>query len=151
MKGLIGVLALMLVLVGGCASYVPYPDEIEDVSVDLLDVRPEDASLGSIEWEVDVRVSNPNSFDLRIEYLTVTLDIGDARLGTGRKKGFTVSKYDDKEVTVTVHTSVLGIAGSIMGVIQSKDFNYTMGADVTYKTQEGPLRHRLETSGAMGR
>ncbi len=150
MRGCIGLLALTLLLSAGCASYVPYADEIEDVSVDLMDVRPEDASIGSIKWEVDVNVSNPNTFDLRIEQLTVTLDIGDARLGTGRKKGFTVAKYDDKDVGMEVRTSMLGIAGSVLGVIESKEFNYTMGAEVTYKTREGPLRRRLETSGSMG-
>ena len=150
MRGCMGLL-LVTLLVAGCATYVPHADEITDVRVDLVNVEPEDVSIGSIEWDVTVRVANPNSFDLKLEYLEATLDIGDTRLGTGGKKDITVPKYDDEEVTLTVHTSTLGIASSILGVIQSKDFNYTMGAEVTYKTQEGPLRRRLETSGAMGR
>ena len=150
MRGCMGLL-LVTLLVAGCATYVPHADEITDVRVDLVNVEPEDVSIGSIEWDVTVRVANPNSFDLKLEYLQVTLDIGESRLGTGSKKDVTIPKYDDKEVRVTVHTSTLGMVGSVLGVIQSKDFTYTMGADVTYKTQEGPLHHRLESRGSMGR
>ena len=135
--------AVVTAAVVGCASYVPWAEEVRDVRVDLVDLKPEEASLGGIEWEAVVRVTNPNPFDLRIEYLEVALDISGSRLGTGSRKGFTISKYGDKEVKVSVYTSSLGIASSIMGAIQAEDFNYRMSAEVTYKTQEGPLPRTL--------
>ena len=152
MKGRIGLLTVALIVSVGCASYVPRADEIRDVRMDLVDLRAEDASIGGIEWETTVRVTNPNSFDLRIEYLEVSLDISGGRLGTGTRKGFTVKKFEDKEIDVSVYTSSLGMATTIMGAIQSKDFSYTMSAEVTYEAQEGPLRRRLPPlSGSFGR
>ena len=152
MKGRIGLLTVALIVSVGCASYVPRADEIRDVRMDLVDLKADDASIGGIEWEATVRVVNPNPFDLRIEYLEVSLDISGGRLGTGTRKGFTVKKFEDKEVDVSVYTSSLGMATTIMGAIQSKDFSYTMNAEVTYKTQEGPMSRRLPPlSGSFGR
>ncbi len=152
MKGRIALLVVVLIVSVGCASYVPRADEIRDVRMDMVDLKPEDASIGGIEWETTVRIANPNPFDLRIEYLEVSLDISGSRLGTGTRKGFTVKKFEDKEVDISVYTSSLGMATTIMGAIQSKDFSYTMNAEVTYKTQEGPLRRSLPPlSGSIGR
>jgi len=152
MKGRIGLLGVTLILAAGCAAYVPRAEEIRDVRLDLVNLKPEDASIGGIEWDTTVRVSNPNPFDLRIEYLEVGLDISGSRLGTGTRKGFTVKKFEEEEVDISVYTSALGMASSIMGAIQSKDFSYRMTAEVTYKTQEGPLRRDLpEQTGTFGR
>jgi len=152
MKGRIALLGVVLILAAGCAAYVPRADEVRDVRLDLVDLKPDDASLGGIEWETTVRVTNPNPFDLRIEYLEVGLDISGSQLGTGSRKGFTVKKLEEEEVEVSVYTSVLGMATSIMGVVESKDFSYRMTAEVTYKTQEGQLRRALpEQTGTFGR
>jgi len=152
MRGRALSLTLVLLLAAGCASYIPRADEIRDVRMDLVDLKAGDASIGGIEWETTVRVANPNPFDLRIEYLEVGLDISGSRLGTGTRKGFTLKKFEDKKVDIPVYTSSLGMATTIMGAIKSKDFSYTMNAEVTYKTQEGPLRRRLPPlSGSIGR
>lgn len=143
MKARAGLLVALLVMSAGCASYVPRAEEVRDVRLDLVDLRPEEASLGGIEWEATIRVANPNPFDLRLEYLEVALDVAGGRLGTGSRKGFTVPKYGDREVEISVYTSSLGIASTVMGAVQSKKFDYRMSAEVTYKTQEGPLRRSL--------
>ncbi len=152
MKGRIALLVVVLIVSVGCASYVPRADEIRDVRIDLADLDLEKASPLEFEFEVAVRVANPNDFDLRIEYLEVGLDISGTRLSRGSLKDFTVSKHDDKEVKIPVHVSTLAISLSILNLIESKEFTYTMSAEVTYKTQEGSLRRSLPPlSGSIGR
>lgn len=152
MRGRVLPVGLMLLLAVGCASYIPRPDEIRDVRADLVDIDVEKASLTELEFEVAVRVTNPNDFDLRIEYLEVGLDISGTRLSQGSTKGFTIAKYDDKEAKIPVHMSTLAISLSILNLIESKEFTYTMSAEVTYKTREGPLRRALpDQTGTLGR
>ncbi len=152
MKGRIALLVVVLIVSVGCASYVPRADEIRDVRVDLADLDLEKASPLEFEFEVAVRVNNPNDFDLRIEYMEVGLDISGTRLSRGSTKGFTVEEYDEKEVKIPVYMSTLAIPLSILNLIESKDFTYRMSVEVTYKTQEGPLRRSLPPlSGSIGR
>ena len=151
MNGRAGLLVVAVMLSAGCALYAPHGDEVSDVRIALTDLEPEKASIAAIQWEARLEVTNPNPFDLRIEFLEVGLDVGGSRLGSGSTRGFTVGKYDSKEVKVAVSTSSFGMASALMGVIQSKNFTYALSADVTYKTKEGPLRRHLEERGSLRR
>jgi len=113
-------------------------------------LKVEEATLGGFELEATLRVSNPNRFDLRIDYLEVGLEVSGNQLGAGSTSGFTVGKFSHKEVAVPFYVSTFGLAGTIMKIIQSEEFDYRMTAEVTYKTQEGSLRRHLETSGSLG-
>jgi len=151
MSGRAELLVLAVMLSAGCATYVPSGSEVSDVRIELTDLEHEEASIAAIRWDARLEVTNPNPFDLRIEFLEVGLEVGGSRLGRGSTRGFTVGKYDTKEVKVTVSTSSLGMAAAVMGVIQSKDFTYALSADVTYKTKEGPLPRHLEERGSLKR
>lgn len=151
MNGRAGFLAIALLLTVGSATTLPRAEEVKDVSIELVDLKPEKASLAGFEWDAHLRVTNPNPFDLHIDFLEVGLEVGKGNLGTGSAKDFTVKKYDTKEVKLRIHTSSFGIASAVLDMVQSKNFAYGLSTDVTYKTQEGPHPRHLENRGAFRR
>jgi len=149
MNGRVGLLLVALIVTAGCAGYVPRAEQVRDVRIELVDLKPEKASMAGIQWEAALRVTNPNPFNLRIEFLEAGIEVGGGRFGSGSTKGFTVKKYDKKDVELDLVTSSLGMASAVLGMAQSKNFTYVVSADVTYKTKEGPLRRHLEERGSV--
>jgi LEA14-like dessication related protein len=151
MNGRTGLLLVVLTVTAGCATYVPRAEEVRDVRIELVDLKPEKASLAGIQWEAALRVTNPNPFDLRIEFLEAAIEVGGGPFGSGSAKGFTVKKYDRKDVQLDLVTSSFGMASAVLGMAQSKNFTYSVSADVTYQTKEGPHPKHLEERGSFHR
>jgi len=140
-------LVVCLLLGAGCASYTPTAEEIRDVRIELIDIKEVEAHATSLEWELELRVMNPNPFPVTIEYLEVALDIEGSRLGSGSRKGFSVGRYDEVDVTVNFLTSVFALPALVLGSLERPQAPYRLSADVTYKTRSGPVTRHLENAG----
>jgi hypothetical protein len=117
--------ALVLVIaVAGCAGYRdPIPPQVR-----LADLRPA-VSGGLLEqrFRLDLRVTNPNDFDLDIRAISVDLDLNGQPFASGlSNQSATVPALGNALVPVELSSGILEVARQLLGITQSTEFSYRL-------------------------
>lgn len=98
---------LAILLVGGCASLGP---RLESPEISLVNIRPLTGSGFEQQFEITVRVLNPNSVPLKGDGLDIRLDVNGQRLGRAlRSEPFTIPRLGNETITLVATTSLLDV------------------------------------------
>ena len=123
-KPLLPSLPLLLIsfALTGCASVF---HQAESPEVLVTDVRPLESTLFEQHLQVDLRVRNPNDFDLQVTGLDFTLDLNGKRLARGMtSETLTIPRLGDAVLGVKTSTSTLDVVRQLFNLGQDQDVSY---------------------------
>lgn len=124
---LTGCLAALLVL-AGCTAL----PGIEAPSVRVVGLVPLESSALEQRFRVDLRVTNPNGFDLDTNGVDFQLDINGSRFARGVANVDTViPARGDAVLPVTVSTSLFDIARQVMSATRSDALSYEISGKLS--------------------
>jgi LEA14-like dessication related protein len=106
----------------GCAGWFT-PREPPEVLV--TNITPLKGTPFEQRLQLDVRVRNPNDYDLHVTGVDVQLDLNGQRLARGLgNQEFTVPRLSDSLVSIETSTSMLDLARHILAFRPSEELTY---------------------------
>ncbi len=115
-------LALLLLLTAGCASWF-MKGEAPDVLV--TNVTPLDSTLFEQRLQVDLRIRNPNDFDVVVTGIDFKLDLNGKRLARGLgNQELTIPRLSDAVLSVQTSTSTFDIVRQLLALPQTQGLTY---------------------------
>ena len=119
MAKLIGLCVLLLL--PACAQY----DNALPPQVSLADIKLLNTGLLSQDMQIDLKVRNPNNFDLPLEGLTFALDLNDSRFSEGfTNESVTIPRLGEATIPVRASTGLLDLLNQALVLGRGGDLNY---------------------------
>jgi len=132
-----------LAALSGCASWF-VKGEIPDVLV--ANITPLDSTPFEQRLKIDLRVRNPNDYELQVTGMDIRLDLNGKRLARGLgNQAFTVPRLSDHVVTIETTTSTLDIVRQVLGLRKVQAMNYEISGVLHVKDGRLPF----ENSGVL--
>jgi LEA14-like dessication related protein len=129
--GLVSVVVML-----GCASWFM---KGEPPDVLITNVTPLESSAFEQRLQVDLRIRNPNDFDLHVTGIDFTLDLNGNRLARGlSNKELTVPRLGDAVLTVQTSASTFDIVRQVLSMSQKQELSYDISG--VLHSQDGRLR-----------
>ena len=113
---------IVLVATAGCASWFMKgdPPEVLVTNVTLLETTAFEQRL-----QVDLRIRNPNDFDLLVTGIDFTLNLNGKRLARGLgNTAITVPRLSDAVVSVQTSTSTFDVVRQFLSFSQAQALSY---------------------------
>ena len=133
----------LLVATPGCASWFMKGDPPE---VLVTNVTPLKASAFEQRLQVDLRIRNPNDFDLLVTGIDFTLNLNGKRLARGLgNTAITVPRLSDAVVSVQTSTSTFDVVRQLLSFSQAQDLSY----DITGRLHLKDGRLPFDNSGIL--
>ena len=108
-----------------CTSLTALSVQPEAPEVLLVNITPLDATMFEQRLQVDLRVRNPNDFDLEVTGLDFTLHLNDQRLARGlTNKASTIPRLGDSVISVETTTSTLDVIRQLLQLSQRQEVSY---------------------------
>lgn len=134
---------LALLILPGCASWMMKGEPPE---VLVTNVTPLEASAFEQRHQVDLRIRNPNDFDLAVTGIDFRLDLNGNRLARGLgNKELVVPRLSDAVTSVETSTSTLQVVRQFLSFSGNQSLTYQLTGVV--HTKEGRLP--FENSGVL--
>ena len=112
----------LLISTVGCASWLMKGEPPE---VLVTNVTPLEGTAFEQRLQVDLRIRNPNDFDLLVTGIDFTLNLNGKRLARGlSNKDVTVPRLSDAVVSVQTSTSTFDMVRQLLSFSQSQDLSY---------------------------
>lgn len=127
LKRLFGVFLLVwgILFLISCTSLTALSVQPESPEVLLVNVTPLDTTMFEQRLQVDLRVRNPNDFDLEVTGLDFTLHLNEQRLARGlTNKTSTIPRLGDSVLSVETTTSTLDVIRQLLNLRQNQDVTY---------------------------
>ncbi len=138
LAGLLAVLNLP-----GCASWLMRGEAPE---VLVTNVTPLEASAFEQRLQVDLRIRNPNDFDLAVTGIDFRLDLNGNRLARGLgNKELVIPRLSDAVTSVETSTSTLQVVRQLLSFSGDQSFTYHVAG--VLHTKEGRLP--FDSSGVL--
>jgi len=97
---------LFLLLLGGCATLSP---GFEEPTLQVNSIRLKHSNSLAPEFEISLRVTNPNRGDLSIDGMTYTLNLAGNKVVSGAANDLpTIPAYGEADVKIMATLSLLG-------------------------------------------
>ncbi len=91
----------------------------------MSNVKPLGGTLFEQHVQVDLRVRNPNDFDLEVTGLDFTLQLNDKRLARGlASQAVTIPRLGDAILRVETTTSTLDVLSQLLNLASGKNVTY---------------------------
>lgn len=130
---LVGILTALIF--SGCASWMMNGEPPE---VLVTNVTPLEASAFEQRLQVDLRIRNPNDFDLAVTGIDFRLDLNGNRLARGLgNKALVVPRLSDAVTSVETSTSTLQVVRQLLSFSGDQSLTYHLTGVV--HTKEGRL------------
>ena len=143
---------LLLVAMVGCASWLMKGEPPE---VLVTDVTPLEGTAFEQRLQVDLRIRNPNDFDLFVTGIDFTLNRNGKRLARGLgNTTITVPRLSDAVVSVQTSTSTFDVVRQLLSFSQAQDLSYNIMGLLHLKDgrlpfdSSGTLLEKSQLSGA---
>jgi len=134
---------LVLTCTSGCVSWF---SKIDPPEVLITNVTPLDSTPFEQRLDVELRVRNPNDYDLQVTGLDFRLDVNKKRLARGLgNKAFTIPRLGDATVTIETSTSMLHLMRQILSLRNTQTLTY--GVSGVLYLNDGKLS--FENSGVL--
>lgn len=134
---------LVLTCTSGCVSWF---SKIDPPEVLITNVTPLDSTPFEQRLDVELRVRNPNDYDLQVTGLDFRLDVNKKRLARGLgNKAFTIPRLGDATVTIETSTSMLDVMRQILSLRNTQTLTY--GVSGVLYLNDGKLS--FENSGVL--
>ena len=118
---------LCLLLLAGCASVF---GAIEPPEVTLAGLAFDQPGLFEQRLRLDVRLRNPNDFQLEVERLLFDLEVNDRRLGRGwTTAGFDVPAFGEAVVPVTIVVPTSDLIQGIIALGATQRLDYRLSGE----------------------
>jgi LEA14-like dessication related protein len=112
----------LLLLVTGCATWFP---KSEPPDVLVTNITPLDATAFEQRLQVDLRIRNPNDFDLDVTGIDFRLNVNGERLARGLgNKEFTIPRLSDAVISVQTSTSTFDLIRQFLSLSEKEDLAY---------------------------
>lgn len=99
--------------------------------VAVEDVRPMGGGLFSQQIRLDLRVTNPNDFDLNLTGLRANLNVNGQPFASGvSNQRVTISRLDSRRVSLEATASTFDLARQVFNIGQASDLSYTLDGTV---------------------
>lgn len=109
----------------GCTSLTALPVQPEAPEVLLVNITPLDTTMFEQRMRVDLRVQNPNDFDLEVTGLDFTLHLNEQRLARGlTNKASTIPRLGNSVLSVETTTSTLDVLRQFLNFRQKQEVTY---------------------------
>ncbi|MCC6141625.1 MAG: LEA type 2 family protein [Nitrospira sp.] len=132
-----------LATLSGCASWFA-TGERPDVLV--ANITPLESTPFEQRLKIDLRVRNPNDYELHVTGMDVRLDLNGKRLARGLgNQAFTVPRLSDSVVTIETTTSTLDVVRQVLGLRKVQALNYEISGVLHMKNGRLPF----ENSGTL--
>jgi LEA14-like dessication related protein len=132
---LIGLLALLAL--GACAQV----GEAEPPQVRLTDLRLLPGGLLEQRFQVDLRLANPNDFDLALDGLTFELALNDRPFAEGvTNESVTIPRLGEATVRVVASTTLMDMVQQALTLGERDDLSYRIEGVVYLR---GGLRRKV--------
>jgi LEA14-like dessication related protein len=130
---------ILLATTAGCAGW---PASGEPPEVLVSNIAPLDSTAFEQRLQVDLRVRNPNDYELQVTGMDFRLDLNGKRLARGLgNKEFMVPRLGDSIVSIETSTSMLDIARQILDFPHSQELTYAISGVFYLKTGTLPFKH----------
>lgn len=134
---------LVLTATSGCASWLSKGDPPE---VLIANVTPLNSTPFEQRLNVELRVRNPNDYDLQVTGLDFRLDVNKKRLARGLgNKTFTVPRLGDATIAIETSTSMLDVMRQILGLQNTQALTSSVSGVLYLKDGKLPF----ENSGVL--
>ena len=143
---------LVLLLLGlGPAGCAPVPEEdILPPKINLSDLRILESNGFEQQVEVDLRLSNPNNFDIDLAGLTFVLNVNDSHFADGQSSdAFTLPRLGDAKVPVIATTTILDVVRQVLLLGRSRSIEFRIEGYAYVATGFGSRRVPFETEGSL--
>jgi LEA14-like dessication related protein len=120
-----GVIAgALLLLVSACAAGGdPVPPQVR-----LADLRLLESGLFEQRFEIDLRIGNPNDFDLPLDGLTFDLDVNGSDFARGfSDQRVTIPRLGEGTITVVATTTLIDVVRQMKLLAERGDLAYRLG------------------------
>jgi LEA14-like dessication related protein len=113
---------VLLAALTGCAGWL---SQGEPPEVLVTNITPLEGTAFEQRLQIDVRVRNPNDYDLQVTGVDFRLDVNGKRLARGvSNKEFTVPRLSESVVSIETSASMLDIARQVLGFRQAEALTY---------------------------
>jgi len=134
---------LLLITLVGCASWLMKGEPPE---VLVTNVTPLDGTAFEQRLQVDLRIRNPNDFDLLGTGIDFTLNLNGKRLARGLgNTAITVPRLSDTVVSVQTSTSTFDVVRQLLSFSETKGLSY----DITGRLHMKDGRMSFDNSGIL--
>lgn len=115
---------LLLVTTVGCASWLMKGEPPE---VLVTNVTPLEGTAFEQRLQVDLRIRNPNDFDLFVTGIDFMLNLNGKRLARGLgNTTITIPRLSDAVVSVQTSTSTFDVVRQLLSFSQAQDLSYNI-------------------------
>jgi LEA14-like dessication related protein len=133
----------LLAAVVGCAAWFVKGEPPE---VLVTNITPLEGTAFEQRLQVDLRIRNPNDFDLLLTGIDFTLNLNGKRLARGLgNTAITVPRLSDAVVSVQTSTSTLDVVRQLLSFSQTQDLSYDITGRLHLKDGHLPF----DTSGIL--
>lgn len=139
MRRAVFVCLLLSSLVTGCAGWLT-PGEPPEVLVTNL--APLDGTPFEQRLQVDLRIRNPNDYELQVTGVDLRMDLNGKRFARGLgNKEFTVPRLGESVVTLETSTSMLDIVRQVLALRRSSEWSYAISGVLYLQRGRLPFEH----------
>ena len=136
-------LAVGIFISTGCQSMTSVAFQPEAPEVLITNITLLDTTMFEQRLQVDLRVRNPNDFDLEISGVDFTLSLNDQRLARGlSNKASTIPRLGDAVVSVETTTSTLDVVRQLLNFRHNQDLTYQVTGVVHAQGLRLPFEHK---------
>jgi len=122
----------------------------ESPEVLLVNITPLDTTMFEQRLQVDLRVRNPNDFDLEVTGLDFTLHLNEQRLARGlMNTASTIPRLGDSVLSVETTTSTLDVVSQLLHFRHNQELTYNVHGVVHAQGLRLPFENKgvlLDTS-----
>ena len=119
MRNLLLILITVAVMPAGCATM---PEDFTRPTVSLVAVSPRDAEALSPEFDVVLRITNPNRKRLAIEGMSYRIRLAGSEVIDGVARDVpSIAPYGEAEVTLRARANLLGGINFLAGLLANAD------------------------------
>lgn len=134
---------VLLVTMIGCASWMMKGEPPE---VLVTNITPLEGTAFEQRLQVDLRIRNPNDFDLFMTGIDFILNLNGKRLARGLgNTAITVTRFSDAIVSVQTSTSTFDVVRQLLSFTQAQDLSY----DITGRLYLKDGRLPFDNSGIL--
>ncbi len=121
----------------------------EPPQVHLTDIRLLPGGLLEQRFQVDLRLGNPNDFDLELDGLTFEVELNDMPFARGlSNQSVTVPRLGEAQLRVVASTTLIDVVQQMLVLGERSDLSYRI-AGVVYLRGMTTRKLPYETSGNM--
>lgn len=136
---LLTVSLLLLMLPAGCATLSP---GFEEPSLQVNSIRLKNSHSLAPEFEISLRVTNPNRDDLSIDGMTYTLNLAGNKVVSGAANDLpTIPGYGEAEVKIMATLSLLGGFKLLNDLMN--EYQESVGYEIIVKLDVGKFYPRI--------